>query len=446
MVLGVTVLIALCGAAIVAVASQVDPSIDEPEVARGTTVPKGSAKTDRTTTSVGSGKLSELEVEILSEVDELSKFVEQERGLEFLEPVNVEILDPDAFQERLLELIDEDEAETHSIETDGRMLQALGLIAPESDPQAVIRSLYSSSVAGFYDPETDELVVKAEEVGLMFREITVHELTHALDDQHFDLDRPDVFESTDGSEWPFTALVEGNARRVEYAFLGQLSRTERADLLEEFMGGGDSSASADLSLSLAMMLTSPYDYGLPFVEQLLASGGQSVLDEAFKNPPISDEQILEPDVYSRGEKALVLSTPPAEGEALDEGVLGALGTGFMFLGDVNMDDIFGRAASGELGLDVLSIFDNLTLEELNDGKILIPLVGDPSAVRGWGGDRYVVWEDSRRGPCIRVDWQMDSPDDLVRFGNQLEDWAQVDANVVVERPNSDTARMTRCAR
>ncbi|OWY61582.1 hypothetical protein B7486_63050, partial [cyanobacterium TDX16] len=121
-------------------------------------------------------------------VAEIAAFVEEERGLEFLEDPEIELLDEGAFQDRLLEDEEEDEGELLELQDE---LRALGLIDDDVDLAESLDDLLGGAVLGFYDPETGELVVRAGEISPLARITIAHELVHALDDQHFELDRPE---------------------------------------------------------------------------------------------------------------------------------------------------------------------------------------------------------------------------------------------------------------
>src|SRR5690606_29911138 len=116
-------------------------------------------------------------------VEEISAFVEEARGLEFREPVDVELAAGEEFEQRLLEDFDEDVEE---LEATGTLLTAFGLIDPSVDVVEAMRSLLGGGVVGFYDPETEELVVRGDDVTPYVRTTIAHELVHALDDQHFE--------------------------------------------------------------------------------------------------------------------------------------------------------------------------------------------------------------------------------------------------------------------
>ena len=141
----------------------------------------------------------------------------------FEREVTVELADDTEFEQRLLEDFDEDAAD---LAVAGRVLQAVGLVEPGTDVVAACRTLLGAGVVGFYDPATDELVVRGTSTSPYVRSVIAHELTHALDDQHFELDRPAVDEAADESAFGFTGLVEGNAVRAEQAYRDTFTEEE----------------------------------------------------------------------------------------------------------------------------------------------------------------------------------------------------------------------------
>ena len=377
--------------------------------------------------------------DIQAEVDEIARFVEQERGLEFTEEVEVTALSADDFKARVL---DEFETEQDALETEGALLRAGGIVPPDTDIVQSQLDLLGDGVLGFYDPTTAELVVRSDSAGPMVRSVIAHELTHALDDQHFDLDRPELTERDDGSDWGFLALVEGSAKRVENAYLAQLSAEDQeqlqADQMELALDQLDSLF--DSPLVLAQILMSPYDYGAPFVEELVTAGGLEKLDAAFEAPPTSSEQILDDTRYD-GDQPVAVPTPPADGDIIDEGVLGELFTGFLVAEQTGLDDLLGGIDPEQLEdmLDNLDL-DDLELGDLGSASGFPPVETTP----GWGGDRYVVWEADGQ-VCVRVDWVMDTPEALGTFRGVLSAWAARDAAVTVADPTPDVVRATRCA-
>src|SRR6202023_1962189 len=142
-------------------------------------------------------------------------------------------------------------------------LKALGLIPEAMDLKTFYPELLSSQIAGFYDPHRKVLAVVDRPGGLLGKDaanqfgadavrkmedgLLVHELTHAIQDQHFDLDRlsdPDPL--SDGGVARL-ALVEGDATLV---MMDDLIRAPLEDVPEArglvaeltAAGGGDEDA------------------------------------------------------------------------------------------------------------------------------------------------------------------------------------------------------------
>ena len=324
-------------------------------------------------------------------VAELSVFVADERELEFLRPVDVELLADEAFVDRLLVDVEENREETDQSE---QVLRALHLIEPGVDLFEAFISFYGDAVLGFYDPETDELVLRGAELNPYVETTLVHELAHALDDQHFELHRPEVNDAEDESSLAFSSLVEGVALSVEFGYRQTLSAEEleaSARAAAEFARRAGTSPIPPVVTSLVQF---PYLAGPFFVGALLEEGGEERVDAAFRDPPTTSEEIQDPSVYLRGEDPLSVPPPPAEGPVIDEGT-------------------FGQWAL------------TLTLQELIDV--------DTAAVAadGWGGDSYVAWDIDGR-TCVRMAFAMDSPSDLAQLEDAWRQWAGVHGDATVQ--------------
>lgn len=326
-------------------------------------------------------------------VAELSAFVAEVRGLAFEAPVPVTLLDDAAFTARVEQDAIEDIAELD--ETEG-VLRALGLLEDGVDLAATLRSFLGAGVVGFYDPETGELVVRGAAITPYVRLTIAHELTHALDDQHFELDRPALDEADDESGAGFSALVEGNAVRVEDAFRATLSDEEREQAEAE-----EARLSASLDLSkvprvVPELIAFPYAFGPTLVQTLLEEGGEGRVDEAFSAPPTTTEQVLDPAAWlAHGEPPIEVAPPTAEGEVFDQGVLGLWGIVLLLEDEVGQRDAV-------------------------------------EAARGWGGDWYVAWSQGD-DVCVRATFQMDSADDLRQLASALDSWAVAQDDAEIER-------------
>lgn len=326
------------------------------------------------------------EDELRALVDELQAYVAEARGLEFLRPVAVELADDDEFEARLVEDFEEDLEEIEEVEV---FYRALGLIEPDSRLVDELRAIYSAGVLGFYDPETDELVVRGTSLTPYVRQTIVHELVHALDDQHFELFREEYDERDDEIATGFSALVEGNARRVEQRWLGEQPEDVREQARAEeqaFAAGIDVTAFPEI---LLFVIGAPYELGEIFVDAVAAEGGERSVDASFDDPPTTSEQVLFPPLYSAREPRVEVPAPPADGEVVDEGVVGAL---FWF----------GLFTTGETSVAPQDAF---------------------RAVQGWGGDWAVTWTDGDAA-CARIDSVGDTAQDTDELEAAMRAWAE----------------------
>ena len=407
--LAIAAVLALLAATIVVVTRD-DGSQDEATSPTTPTTPQdegaGGEGSPSTTAPEPEGPpLSEEELEVL--VDELQAYVAEARGLEFLRDVDVELAAGEAFEQRLLEDFEDDAEEIRKVEV---FYKALGLLEPDADLLEELRAIYSAGVLGFYDPETDELVVRGAELTPYVRQTIVHELVHALDDQHFELDRDDEYDPRkDEIAAGFTAVVEGNARRIEQEWLDEQPEDVQDQAEEEereFADGIDVDAFPEI---LLFEIGAPYELGRIFVDAIVGEGGQRAVDAALQDPPTTSEQVLFPPLYRDRQARVEVPPPPADGEVVDDGVVGSL---FWF----------GLFTTGETSVRPQDAF---------------------AAVQGWGGDWAVTWEDGDAA-CVRIDIVGDTPEDTDELEAALRTWAEDSAGAAVSVVD-DRVRLDSCA-
>lgn len=316
---------------------------------------------------------------------ELEAFVEQTRGLQFKRPPKVTLLADDQF-EKLLQGGPDDGATSEDQHTTLGVLRALGLIDGDVSLDAVAQQQVSD-VVGFYDDQTKELYVRGADATAYAKETLVHELTHALDDQHFGLYHPELDDpDKSDAQSAYQALVEGDAMYVENAW-----HDSRAPEEQDAIDAADGAASAGTDTGsepdvFTKVFAFPYVVGPRFVSALRDAGGQTRLDDAFVHPPTTTEQVMAPDRFLAGEGARQVPAPRADGKVIDEGSLGQLGLILVTDAAVTSNDVAARAAAG------------------------------------WGGDSYRAWTDGDR-TCIRVNIQMDTPADTTSLVKVLKAWA-----------------------
>lgn len=340
--------------------------------------------------------------ELAGLVAKLEAFVEKTRGLKFLKPVKVTLLGDKDFRKKVTASSGDDAA---AIDRITRELRALDLIPAGADIGKIQKELLGGLVLGFYDDKEKALFVRGGKPTPAVRETLVHELTHALQDQHFNIDRPDVDKAKDESGQSFSGLLEGDAVRVEEVYKRTLSAKEQRDAEEEQSKGvGDLD---DVPPVLLETLLFPYRVGPPFVATILSAAGQARLDEAFRHPPTTSEQLIHPERFLAGEGALPVAEPPTNAGAkpIDQGVFGELGF----------------------------------LQQLEN------VITDPDQLRraaaGWGGDRYVAWDEGAK-TCVRVDVVMDTPQDADELRSALNRWVNAHKGATLE--GTSPIRFTSC--
>lgn len=199
-------------------------------------------------------------------------------------------------------------------------LKSLGLMPENGSIRTILRTLYASQVRGLYDPAKKRYIVVKDAslpdvgaaLGLDLTDLfTIHELGHAIQDQHFDLEKiaRQTAASTDAS-FAAQAVIEGDASllMMDYA-MGKLGiSTEQLESLGDAgMAGMDPSllSMSDPALASAPryfqeVLSAPYAQGMVFASALRKQGGWKAVDRALRQPPASSEQIYHPEKYLRG--------------------------------------------------------------------------------------------------------------------------------------------------
>jgi hypothetical protein len=293
------------------------------------------------------------------------QFVEQHRGLKFKSPVQVTLLDDAAFRERLLGKQNSSPGNDQAIATTSKDLVALHLIDRSVDLGSSARDLLGAGVSGFYEPKSKSLVVRGVAATPYVRQVIVHELTHALQDQWFGIDRPQLDRADDETAVAFQTVVEGDAVRIENQYHDAMTPQEQfqADREEQGQGGG---LPADVPRVLVELVAFPYILGPRFIDELDQLGGQQKIDDAFVHPPVSTAQILDVRRFVDGSAPRVLPVPHADGTAYDHGVLGEFGLLLL------LENVAGMSAA-----DALQV------------------------AADWGGDEYVAWTKGTT-PCLRL--------------------------------------------
>lgn len=189
-----------------------------------------------------------------------------------------------------------------------------GVVERDFDFERSLLSVLGTELAGFYDPKLGRMYLGAE-LGVNERQATLlHELVHALQDQHYGLAeltrwRPDVSDRNSALH----SLAEGDATSTMLDGLmfgtGQtaLDMPEEALIQQiEQMQGVDPAVPELVKRSVV----APYVDGLRFVNALRKRGGWALVDASWREPPASTEQVLHPEKYLAREAVVPVPIPP----------------------------------------------------------------------------------------------------------------------------------------
>jgi len=278
--------------------------------------------------------------ELLHDVDEILRFASKDTDL----PVKHEVKRQLATRDQVVAYLDQAMAEDKDAQRLRRselVLKKFGLLPRDYDLQKFLVALLREQVAGYYDPKTKTVNLLDWIDAEQQRPVMAHELTHALQDQSFGLEKwmkkgdvdleekknptPVDIENDEISE-ARQAVVEGQAMvvLVDYmlAPMGQslLAAPQLADALKEGMlvGTSESPEFQGAPIFLKEELTFPYRYGLDFEAELLRSGGkQKAFAAVFDNPPQTTRQIMEPKTYLAGEQLDPVRLPDFQADFKD---------------------------------------------------------------------------------------------------------------------------------
>lgn len=355
--------------------------------------------TAETAPALDQAALEALSAEIAAEVEAL-------RGRRFERPVAVAVADAAAFERYVQKRMDESTTPEELAATEA-VAKLTAVIPPEMDLLDTVRRMLASQVGGFYDPAADTFYLMDRFTGGLARIILAHELTHALDDQLYDLDgtmRALLGESD--ALFAYQALVEGSGTAV----MTRWAIEHRHELDPSDLEGGDAvsmDSLADLPAAVWKPLLAVYLRGATFLnrtDSMIAAQMRypppADFARAFADPPRSSEQILHPEKYWSEEER-------------DEPLLVAIEAGALPDGW----SLAYRDSLGEIGLAHCTT----PLGERGGLKGSLQVLGaryTNAAAEGWGGDRFALLE--REGAQVLIGVTVwDTERDALEFAEAL---------------------------
>ncbi len=319
------------------------------------------------------------------------------RGLPLGEPVERNIVTHEELRAIIQDEIAED---AEDVAMDDRLFTLLYILSPEDDLAEIISAAYAGVVIGMYDPQEDALFVSSDSEALTLQsEVTMaHEITHALQQRHFDIhSMHESVEDNSDRLHALSALAEGDASISDYLYTVGVF-TER-----EMMAMAEESANVDFSgfyaapPFLRRLISFPYNEGAQFAAELYVQNDDfSAVNAAFHEPPNSTEQVIHPEKYG-----------------VDEPVEVSIADLAPILSDTTGDEWteVDRSVFGELQFRAL-----LGREDGGGGNTAAV------AAAGWGGDEYSLLYSAATGDALVSVSVWDTPKDADEFWEAIRDY------------------------
>jgi hypothetical protein len=351
--------------------------------------------------------------EFIAAADEVLSKMSEITGLKLRVPLKKSLRSREEIRAYVIKQMNEEKTPAERY-AGARSAEAFGLIPKGFDLDAFIVNVLTEQVEGLYDPKTREFYIADWSPLSEQRMVMSHELTHALEDQHFHIEawlkaaRPN-----EDAELARDAVLEGSAMAamIDYLMLGTGRSLKDLPEFDPSKLIGDLASTPTLQKAPPFIkdaLIFPYLGGLTFSAAILKDSGWPGLSGLFEKPPVSTQQILHPGLYRSGRIPQSITLPPLEKllgrnwSKLDENVMGEFGWK-----EVLMQFLDGTRAK--------------------------------TLAAAWDGDKYALYEEMQSKRMVLVTRLcMDSEEHATRFSGQYSEALEKkypDRSNLFRRPN-----------
>lgn len=316
--------------------------------------------------------------ELLSQADAVLKKMSGITGLPIKAPLKKRVVGRSEIRQIITTKL-HSEYTPKELEEQNATLKAFGLVPPDFSLTKFLIDFYAEQAAGFYDPKTKTMYIASWVAPNQQQMVLAHELTHALQDQNFDLQKyVQAVKDDDDASAARLAVVEGYATAAMIQELIGSIPLAKMPSLQPFMAMSIHQDAAEFPVFakapffFRFQSLFPYSQGLDFVQKDLARSDWEGLRGLFTKPPQTTKQIFDPSVYFHHDPItkIDLPDPPVPSQTVkfrkvNENVLGELGY-YCLLGQLISED---------------------------EAKSLAP---------AWAADRYAVYEAPQGNPLALI--------------------------------------------
>jgi hypothetical protein len=278
-------------------------------------------------------KISPQEAEkLFRSVDEILSFASKDTLFPIKHEVKRQLIGRDEVEAYVSKHTSEDE-DAKRLRRSELVLKKFGLLPKDFDLGKFLVVLLKEQVAGYYDPKTKTVNLLDWLGADQQKPVLAHELTHALQDQSFNLEKYMKPGDTDLSKKKEVnaqdiendevsttrqAVVEGQAMAVLVDYMLEpmgLSMKDSPQVVQSLkdgmlVGTADAVEFRNAPIYMKEALTFPYRYGIDFIAELeIKSGKEKAFADLFRNPPRTTRQIMEPKTYMSGERLEPMQLP-----------------------------------------------------------------------------------------------------------------------------------------
>jgi hypothetical protein len=341
--------------------------------------------------------------ELLKAIDRIVPTMSGLRGLEPKAPILKGVKTREEISQYLNKRVREDYT-ADRIENEGKLLRKLGILPEGVSYLDMLLSLYTEQIGGFYDPKEKTLFLVSGIPAAEQEPVIIHELTHALQDQHFNIEgimEKDRQAGNDDRALAHQALMEGDGMVVmlqqiltpmkrhfsELPNLALIMQTQMAAMKSQY------TVLKSVPQFLQETMVFPYGYGASFIQQVWKQRPSwETINKIYSDLPASSEQIMHPEKYyaTRDNPKTVNAGPLV----------------------------------AQLGSQWKVVYKNV-LGEFSLGLLLNQHLIDERARRaasGWGGDQVLLLENASGKNAVLISTVWDTENDSEKFFMAMDEW------------------------
>jgi hypothetical protein len=289
--------------------------------------------------------------ELFQSVDEILHFASRDTGLAIKKSVKRTVVSREQVEKYIGDKFKND-ADRIRFERSELVQKKFGLLPRDFDLHGYLIKLLAEQVAGYYDEKSKTMNLLDWIEPELQRPVMAHELTHALQDQSYDLEKMSKHDEeierkglknlnemirNDEESACRSAVVEGQAMIVLLDYIlapakkSVVNAPEFVDMMEgQMKKSGDSPVFDSAPLLLREELTFPYRDGMKFIRDLLVARGKGLAYKGvLERMPQTTREIMEPKEYLAGHRVPPLLLPDLrflkkDYEPFDAGAVGEL--------------------------------------------------------------------------------------------------------------------------